>query len=135
MAGKVFNLWFPINKKLWTSSYVLFTGGSALIGLALCYWLLDIKQWRGRWTMPTLVLGTNAIAAYVFSELLAKALEAGHVHLSSGQILSWQQFIYQRFFAPLANPAMASLLYALVYVLVCWLVSWTLYRKRIFIKI
>jgi predicted acyltransferase len=134
-AGKVFNLWFPINKKLWTSSYALFTGGSALICLALCYWLLDIKQRRGRWTMSALVFGTNAIAAYAFSELLAKALDAGRVHLSGGQILSWQQFIYQRLFAPLANPAVASLLYSLVYVLVCWMVSWMLYRKRIFIKI
>ena len=135
VAGKVFNPWFTINKKLWTSSYVLFTGGSALIGLALCFWLLDIKRRRGRWTMPMVVLGTNAIVAYVFSELLAKALDAGRVHLSSGQILSGQQFIYQRLFAPLANPALASLLYSLVYVLVCWLVSWMLYRKRIFIKI
>jgi predicted acyltransferase len=134
-AGKVFNLWFPINKKLWTSSYVLFSSGSALICLALCYWLLDIKQRRGRWTIPAVVLGTNAIAAYVFSELLAKGLEAGRVHLSSGQILSWQQFIYQRLFAPLASPSMASLLYSLVYVVVCWTVSWMLYRKRIFIKI
>jgi len=135
VAGEVFNLWFPINKKLWTSSYVLFTSGLALVCLALCYWLLDIKQQRGRWTMPALVLGTNAIAVYAFSELLAKALDAGRVHLSTGQILSWQEFIYQRLFAPLANPPMASLLYSLVYVLVCWVVSWMLYRKRIFIKI
>ena len=135
VSGKVFNLWFPINKKLWTSSYVLFTGGLALVCLALCYWLLDIKQRGGRWTMPALVLGTNAIAAYAFSELLAKALDAGRVHVSSGQILSWQEFIFQRLFAPLANPPMASLLYSLVYVLVCWGVSWMLYRKRIFIKI
>jgi predicted acyltransferase len=135
VGGKVFDLWFPINKKLWTSSYVLFTGGFALVGLALCYWLVDIKQRRGPWTMPALVFGTNAIAAYAFSELLAKTLDAGRVHLSSGQILSWQAFIYQRVFAPLASPPRASLLYALAYVLVCWVVSWLLYRKHIFIKI
>jgi predicted acyltransferase len=135
VAGKVIDPWFPINKKLWTSSYVLFTGGFGLVCLALCYWLLDIKQRRGRWTMPALVLGTNAIAAYTFSELLAKALDAGRVHLSSGPTLSWQEFIYQRFFAPLASPPRASLLYSLVYVLLCWVVTWLLYRKRIFIKI
>jgi predicted acyltransferase len=134
-AGKVFDLWFPINKKLWTSSYVLFTGGFALVGLALCYWLLDIKRRGGRWTMPALVFGTNAIVAYAFSEFLAKALDAGRVHLSSGQILSWQQFIFQQFFAPLASPSRASLLYSLAYVLVCWVATWMLYRKRIFIKI
>src|SRR6516165_183534 len=135
VAGKVFNPWFPINKKLWTSSYALFTGGLAVVCLAVCYWLLDIKQRRGRWTMPALVLGTNAIAAYAFSELLAKALDAARVHLSSGQILSWQEFLYQRFFAPLASPPKASLLYSLVFVLLCWTVSWMLYRKHIFIKI
>ena len=135
VAGKVIDPWFPINKKLWTSSYALFTGGLAVVCLAVCYWLLDIKQRRGRWTMPALVLGTNAIAAYAFSELLAKALDAGQVHLSSGQVLSWQEFLYQRFFAPLASPPKASLLYSLVFVLLCWTVSWMLYRKRIFIKI
>jgi len=135
VAGKVFNAWFPINKKLWTSSYVLFTGGLAVVCLAFCYWLLDIKQGRGRWTMPALVLGTNAIAAYAFSELLAKALDAGRVHLCTGQVLSWHEFLYQRLFAPLASTPKASLLYSLVFVLVCWTVSWVLYRKRIFIKI
>src|SRR5579863_8249908 len=49
-VGAFFNQWLPINKKLWTSSFVLFTGGLALICLALCYWVLYIKQWRGRWT-------------------------------------------------------------------------------------
>ncbi len=47
VAGRIFDLWFPINKKLWTSSYVIFTAGLALLCLALCYWVADIKQWRG----------------------------------------------------------------------------------------
>ena len=50
VAGKILNLGFPINKKLWTSSYVIFTAGLALLCLSLCYWIVDVKQWRGLWT-------------------------------------------------------------------------------------
>jgi predicted acyltransferase len=134
-AGKFFNIWFPINKKLWTSSYVLFAGGFALVCLAVCFWLLDVKQKRGRWTLPAIVFGANAVAAYTFSEVLANVLEAYHVQLASGGVLTWQEFIYQSVFAPLANPANSSLLYSLAFVLVCWLFAWLLYRKRIFIKV
>ena len=131
LAGKILNLGFPINKKLWTSSYVIFTAGLALLCLALCYWIVDIKPWRGLWTKLFLVFGMNAIAAYVFAEVMSHWLD--HVHVGGG--MSWQEFIYQRMFAPLASPANASLLYALAYVLVCWVVMWVLYRKGIFLKI
>jgi len=131
LAGKIFNLGFPINKKLWTSSYVIFTAGLALLCLALCYWIVDIKPWRGLWTKLFLVFGMNAIAAYVFAEVMSHWLD--HVHVGGG--MSWQEFIYQRMFAPLASPANASLLYALAYVLVCWVAMWVLYRKGIFLKI
>ena len=135
VAGKFFGLWFPINKKLWTSSYVLFTGGAALLGLSLCYAVLDLKKWRGRWTMPILVFGMNSIVAYAFSEMLAKVLDAWPVRAAGGAALSAQEFIYQRWFAPLGSAPNASLIYSLAFVLVCWVVAWLLYRKRIFIKI
>jgi predicted acyltransferase len=134
-AGKFFDLWFPINKKLWTSSYVLFAGGFALVCLAICYWLLDVREKRGRWTVPIIVFGANAIAAYTFSEALANVLDTYHVQLASGGVLNWQELTYQRVFAPLASPPDASLLYSLAYVLFCWLFAWLLYRKRIFIKV
>ena len=131
VTGKIFNLGFPINKKLWTSSFVIFTAGLALLCLALCYWIVDVKHWRGRWTKPLLVFGMNAIAAYVFAEVISHLLD--HVHTSSS--LSWQEFIYQHMFAPLASPANASLLYALLYVVGCWVAMYVLYRKGIFLKI
>jgi predicted acyltransferase len=134
-VGNLWSLSFPINKKLWTSSYVLFTGGAALIGLGLCYWVLDIKRWRGRWIMPTLTFGMNSIVAYAFSEILAKMLDAWPVRLATGQAISSQRYLYRSFFAPLASPPNASLIYSLAFVLVCWVVAWLLYRKRIFIKI
>ena len=134
-AGRFFGIWFPINKKLWTSSYVLFTGGAALLGLSLCYAVLDLKKWRDRWTMPILVFGMNSIVAYAFSEVLAKVLDAWRLRVAGGEALSAQEFIYRRWFAPLASAPNASLIYSLAFVLVCWLVAWLLYRKRIFIKI
>lgn len=130
-AGKILNLGFPINKKLWTSSYVIFTAGLALLCLALCYWSVDAKQRRGPWTKPLLVFGMNAIAAYVFSELISHLLD--NVHSSGGT--NWQESIYEHVFAPLGSPANASLLYALAYVFMCWVVMWVLYRKGIFLKI
>src|SRR3984885_11986719 len=116
VAGQILDLGFPINKKLWTSSYVIFTAGLALLGLSLCYWIADVKKWRGLWTKPLLVFGMNAIAAYVFAEILSELLD--HMHTGSGQ--SWQESVYEKIFVPLSSPANASLLYALAYVAVCW---------------
>jgi predicted acyltransferase len=130
VLGKVMNIWFPINKKLWTSSYVVFTASIALVCLALCYEVVDVRRQRGAWTWPILVFGKNAIAAYIFSETLAILLYA--VNLGGSSLLS---HVYKLVFAPLASPANASLLYALVYVGLCWAAMAVLYRKRIFIKI
>jgi len=130
LVGKTWDVWFPINKKLWTSSYVIFTAGLALICLAACYGVVDVKRLRGAWTKVILVLGTNAIAAYFFSEFVAKLIE--NIHLGGMTI---QQFIYWRLFAPFASPANASLLFAVTYVAFCWGAMALLYRKRIFIKI
>lgn len=135
-SGKFFNIWFPINKKLWTSSYVLFAAGFALVVLALCYWLLDVRKLRGRWTMPALVFGMNAIAAYTLSEMLAAGLGSWIVKSSAGQEISMQEIIYQHVFAfnGVSTPN-TSLAYALAFVLVCWLVMLILWRKKIFLKV
>jgi predicted acyltransferase len=130
VLGKVANLWFPINKKLWTSSYVLFTAGLALISLAILYWIVDSRQHRGWWTRLVLVFGKHAIAAFVFAEVVAHLLDG--VHLGR---FSLEERIYAKFFLPLATPAMASLLYALVFVLLSWCAMALLYRRRIFLKI
>ena len=131
VAGEVLNLWFPINKNLWTSSYVLLTAGIALICLALCYWILDVQQWRGRWTKFFLVFGMNPIAAYVFAEMISHTLD----RLRAAGGTNWQESAYQHLFAPLAHPANASLLYAVVFVLMCWAAMWVLDRRGIFLKI
>jgi predicted acyltransferase len=134
-AGKFFNIWFPINKKLWTSSFVLFTAGFALVLLALCYWALDVRKLRGRWTMPALVFGMNAIGAYVLSEVLAATLDSWQINQAS-DVVSLQEIIYGWFSSSgTASTANTSLAYSISFVLVCWIVMWLLYRKRIFLKI
>jgi predicted acyltransferase len=130
-AGKLWNLWFPINKSLWTSSFVLLAAGLALLCLAACYWILDVKHERGRWTTFFLVFGMNPIVAYVFAEMISHGL----YRFSTDSGLTWQEVLYQNGFEPFLSPANASLVYAICYVLLCWAAMWMLYRKRIFIKI
>ena len=129
-AGEWFSIWFPINKNLWSSSYVLLTSGLALLALALCYTLVDVLKWRGRVTKFLLVFGMNAIAGYVLAEVVAIAL----YKLPVGD-LTGQEFIYQHLFANLARSANASLLYSIALVLVCWAVMRVLYLKEKFLKI
>ena len=140
LAGGIWNIWFPLNKKLWTSSFVLFAGGLSLLLLALSMWIVDIrrapvtpeeKARRSKAFMPLLVFGMNAIVAYVFSELLAGAI--GNIHMGSGGNL--QPWLYHSILSVVPNPPFASLLYSLGFVAFCWIPAYLLYRRRIFIKI
>jgi predicted acyltransferase len=132
--GKFWSLWFPINKKLWTSSYVLFAAGVTLLVLAVCYFLVEVRQWKRAWTFPWIVFGSNAIVAYVFSELLASTLSSMQVE-SAGGAVNLQYLIYNRAFSSIVNPSFGSMLYSLAYVAVCFVPVLILYRKQIFIKI
>jgi predicted acyltransferase len=121
IAGELWDITFPINKKLWTSSYVIFTAGCALLGLAICYWLTDIQKHRGWWSKPFIIFGTNAIAAYIVSELL-------------GGWLAWKGYSFQ-VHALSSSAARASLAYSLIVLVLCYLPVWWLYRKQVFLKI
>lgn len=134
LAGEIWNIWFPINKNLWTSSFVLLTGGLAMVGLAFCYWLFDIRKIRIRTSTFFLVFGMNAIAAYALSELMAALITTIKIH-SAGHVTTLQGWVYHGIFTPLATPIHASLLFAIVYVFICWIPMWVLYRKRVFLKI
>jgi predicted acyltransferase len=134
IAGKALDFVMPINKNLWTSSYVVFTAGFALVVLAVCYWMFDIKRWRGWWTTPFVAFGMNAIAIYSAAAILARTL--GRVHLyHNGARMNLHNYINVRFFKPLADPSMASLLYSLTFVAVCGLLAYVMYRKRVFLKV
>jgi predicted acyltransferase len=132
-VGIFVSTWFPINKQIWTSSFVVFTAGMTLLCLALCYWIVDIKRWQ-RWTKPIQVFGVNSIAAYVFADLLAIALWRLRVH-QDGVSIPLSQLIYERFYLSWLAPPDASLFYALSFVIVSWIAMWILYRNRIFLKI
>ena len=121
VAGELWGMWFPINKKLWTSSYVLFTAGCALIVLAACYWLTDIRLRRGWWTKPFIIFGKNAIVAYILSELV-------------GGWLSWKGFAFFERFSRGRSAPQASLLHSLVVLGLCFLPVWWMYRKKIFLR-
>ena len=133
VIGWCWNPFFPINKALWTSSYVFFTAGLALQFLALCYWLIDIKKYQ-RWAKPFVVFGVNAIALFVGTALMARLM--GLIKLPWGsETISLQGWIFQKLFLPLASPVNASLAYAIVFILLWLGLMWILYSRKIFIKV
>jgi predicted acyltransferase len=135
IAGLTWNHWFPINKNLWTSSFVLLTGGFALMFVALLYWALEIKNWRGAWTMPILVFGMNSIAGFVADSLVYGPGYTFTVKGANGAAISWHEAAQARLLSIGFSPANASLIYSLAAVLFCWFLLWLLWRKRIFLKV
>ncbi|MDT4968045.1 MAG: hypothetical protein QOJ64_2782 [Acidobacteriota bacterium] len=135
-VGWAWHFWFPINKALWTSSYVVFTAGMALQLLAICYWLVDIKGYK-RWSKPFVIFGVNALPLFVLSGMLARLMTDAHWQLTraSGKPGHLQGFIFDYVFASWTSPINASLFYAIVYIFFWLLLMWLLYRKRIFIKV
>ena len=131
--GLVWSLAFPLNKALWTSSYVWFTGGAAAVFLALCFALIDVKGWKA-WSRPFVILGLNAIALFVLSGLMTKFLSFHKVTGADGQPVSMLRYIYSTWFVPLAEPINASLLFALANLAVLFVVLWLMDRKGIYLK-
>ena len=134
VVGWAWNAWFPINKALWTSSYVVFTTGMGLQLLALCYWLVDIKNYR-RWALPFRIFGVNALAVFVLSGLMARVMNLWKLPRVDGRTGNLQTYIYEHLFAPWSAPAAGSLLYALVYVLIWLGLMAILYRRKIYLKV
>jgi predicted acyltransferase len=127
------NPFFPINKSLWTSSYVFFTGGLALEFLALCYWLIDIKKYQS-WAKPFVVFGVNAIVLFVGTGVMARVM--GLIKLPWGdRQISLQGWIFQKLFLSWAAPVNASLAYAIVFILLWLGLMWILYSRKLFIKV
>jgi len=132
VVGLVWNFSFPINKNLWTSSYVAFTGGIALILLAAIYYLVDLKGHR-TWTKPFIVLGANAILVYVLSELM-HYVEYMNITVSGAQV-PLKPFIYENYFASWAGSLNGSLLYSLAYLMFWLAIMAFFFHRRIFLKI
>lgn len=134
VAGLMWGWSFPINKNLWTSSYVLFTGGMAAVTLATCSWIVDVARVRW-WTRPFVWYGVNPMIAFVGSGMLARTLYTLVKVEWNGELVPVQRVIYEELFASWLEPRNASLLFAIAFVLVWAVVLGLLYRKRIFLKV
>jgi predicted acyltransferase len=134
-GGLLWSHTLPLNKRLWTSSFSIFTSGIAIILLALLFWSIDDRRSEStqssRLLKPWLVFGTNALSAYVLSEVLAIGLSA--VPIRSGGNL--RQLLYRLLPSWLGPPPLVSLVYSILFVSVCYLPVRELYRRRIFVKL
>jgi predicted acyltransferase len=133
-AGQLLHPYFPINKNLWTSSFVLFTGGFAMLALAACYWIVDVRAWRA-WTSPWLVFGMNAILAYALAALVSEIstdFEFLHFHGRETTLHGW---IYDKFFVPHFSPVNASLAFGVFFVLAIYALLWPFYRGKVFLRV
>ncbi len=131
--GLVWHYWLPINKSLWTSSYALFMSGMAIVFLAACYYLIDIRGWRTG-IKPFCVYGMNAITVFVLSGVVGRLLYT--VKWPSGEdIITLKEWLLNTLFLPWLSPVNASLAFALCFVFLSYLAMYYLYRKQIFIRI
>jgi predicted acyltransferase len=138
-SGYLWSIWLPLNKKMWTSSYVLVAAGWSLLLFALVYGVVEQRGWgKSGWSRalawPWLVFGSNAIVAYMISELLGTAIEL--IHFSSGgRRTDALAFVYAHVFDYIGNPGWRAFAYSVSYTAVCFLPVWVLYRRKIFVKV
>lgn len=133
IIGALWGIIFPLNKPLWTSSYVLYTGGWATVFLGTFIWLIDIKN-NPRIVKPLVIFGTNSIFVFVATGLWVKSIIRFQFNLD-GNTVNGYTYLYKTVFVPLAGDLNGSFLFALFHVFMWWLVLLWLYRKKIFIKI
>lgn len=133
-AGMVWNWGFPINKSLWTSSYVLFCAGMAAVSLATIMWIVDVHQLKG-WTKPAVIYGMNPIVAFAGSGVLARLIYSIIKVPYQGQRISLEAAIYNSVFLSWLTPINASLAFALAFVAFWYGVLYVLYKRNIFVKV
>ncbi|TGD83271.1 acyltransferase family protein [Hymenobacter wooponensis] len=133
VLGLIWNGWFPINKSLWSSSYVVYTAGIGGIVLGALYFLCDVQGWRGRWTWIFIACGSNALLVFFGHEALERVLTRFKLHHADGSVFYARDWLYEnlcrQFFT---NPTHASFTWAVVYSSLWVLLLAVLYRRRIF---
>ena len=134
MFGMIWNWGFPINKSIWTSSYVVFTAGLAAVSIATIMWLVDVHGVR-RWTNFFVIYGTNPLIAFLGSGLLARLIYSVIFVRFNGQRVPLESAIYQSIFASWLTPVNASLAFALCFVGLWFCILLGLYRRNIFLKV
>jgi len=134
MAGLMWNWSFPINKSLWTSSYVVFTAGMAAIAIATIMWIVDVHQMK-RWTKPAVIYGMNPMVAFVGSGVMARLIYSIFKVNYDGKPIALETAIYRSAFLSWLDPVNASLAFAFTFVLFWFGILYILYRKKIFFKV
>jgi predicted acyltransferase len=134
MVGLMWHWVFPINKSLWTSSYVVFTAGLAALSLATIMWVVDLQKVRG-WTKPAVIYGVNPIIAFVGSGVMARCIYSIFKVNSGGQRIPLETWLYQTLFASWLSPVNASLAFAVTFVLFWYAILAFLYRRNIILKV
>ncbi len=126
------NMVFPVNKKLWSSPFVLLTTGLDLIILSALIYIIEIKNWVTiNWTNFFVVLGKNPLLIYLLSELLLTII----IMIRVKPATSLYHWINTVFFQVIAPGALGSFLFAIVYMLVCWTVGWWLNKRKIYLRV
>jgi predicted acyltransferase len=132
VIGHLWGLLFPINKQLWTSSYVVFTAGWALLLLAACYETIEVRDWK--WGRPFEIMGLNAIFLFVASGIVARIILKTHIGTGANAPTTYT-WIYENWFVPWAGSLNGSLAFAVTAVLFWWLILYGMYRRGWAIKI
>jgi len=134
MTGLMWHWSFPINKSLWTSSYVLFSAGMAAVALSTVMWIVDFNRVR-RFTKLFVVYGTNPIVAFVGSAVMARCIYSIFKVNYGGARIPLQEGIYRTLFASWLSPINASLAFAVAFVLFWYGVLYLLHRRGIILKV
>ncbi len=133
LGGWIWDGFFPINKNIWTSSYVLYTTGLGCLVFGVLYWFVDVLNYK-RWTTFFVIYGVNAITAYFVSEFLIKTLN--WIKIShNGEQVSILNFLYLQLFEPFFTPINASLAMAIFWVVTFSIPLYYMYTRKIFIKV
>jgi predicted acyltransferase len=137
IAGLIWNIIFPINKSLWTSSYVLYTAGIATICLTLLYYIIDIANYK-RWTKFFLIWGVNPMIVFFFSGIIPRVMSS--IKVQSPEVpseeIGIQSLIYKHWIVPcFENPLDSSLAYAVIYAILWSFILWIFYKNKLVFKV
>ena len=135
MLGLMWHWVFPINKSIWSSSYVIFTAGMGAVALATCMWIIDVMQVR-RWTFPFVVYGTNPMLAFLGSGLMARLISSIWTwETGTGSRISAQGFVFNTLYASWLPPREASFAYAVSFVALWFLLLWGAWKRGFVLKV
>ena len=138
LIGAALDMWMPINKSLWTTSYTIFMAGWALVIFSLFYFLIDVKGYK-KWATPFIMYGMNAIFVFVLSGVVGRMLTLIQFNVQRGdgsfKDVALKTIITQNLFEPFFSPLNASMFFALSWVLCMFIVVWFMWKKKWFVKV